>query len=239
MEFFLSSDIHQGDELFSVQSRGKQCAFMSLSAILTAQNIPLIDWSKTTFNNVLLQGDTLHLKALDHGLIVLDPRIEFLSIDNLPTVVSISCGKNMFSYEICRSVTSPIHANTATSPVMATNSDLPVVVQSVDTLKDIDQLVEVQNIDIDLPIEAQNNIDLPIVVEPVEAQNIIDLPIAVEPVEAQNIELPIVVEPIEAQNIELPIGVEPIEAQNIELPIGVEPIEAQNIELMELGRGQN
>ena len=86
----------------------------------------------------------MHLKALDHGLIVLDPRIEFLSIDNLPTVVSISCGKNMFSYEICRSVASPIHANTATSPVvpvMATNNDLPVVVQSVDTLKDIDQLV--------------------------------------------------------------------------------------------------
>ncbi len=120
-----------------------------------------------------------------------------MSIDNLPTVVSISSGKNMFPYEICRSVASPIHANTATSPVMATNDDLPVVVQSVDTLKDIDQLVEVQNIDIDLPIEAQNNIDLPIVV-----QNIIDLPIAVEPIEAQN-------------NIEQPIGVEPIEAQNI------------------------
>ncbi len=30
----------------------------------------------------------MHLKALDHGLIVLDPRIEFLSIDNLPTVVN-------------------------------------------------------------------------------------------------------------------------------------------------------
>ena len=26
----------------------------------------------------------MHLKALDHGLIVLDPRIEFLSIDDLP-----------------------------------------------------------------------------------------------------------------------------------------------------------
>ena len=80
----------------------------------------------------------MHLKALDHGLIVLDPRIEFLSIDDLPTVVnvSISCGKNMFSYEICRSVTLPI-------PVMATSSDLPVVVQSVGTLKGIDQLVEV------------------------------------------------------------------------------------------------
>ena len=54
------------------------------------------------------------------------------------------------------------YISTATSPVMATNSDLPVVVQ---------------NIDIDLPIEAQNNIDLPIVVEPIEAQNNIELPI--------------------------------------------------------------
>ena len=51
MALFLSSEVHQGDDLFSVQSRGKQCAFMSLSALLTAQNIPLIDWSKTTFIN--------------------------------------------------------------------------------------------------------------------------------------------------------------------------------------------
>ena len=56
MALFLFPYIHQGDYLFSVQSRGKQCAFMSLSALLTAQNIPLIDWSRTTFiNNVLLQ----------------------------------------------------------------------------------------------------------------------------------------------------------------------------------------
>ena len=52
MALFLSSEIHQGDDLFSVQSRSKQCAFMSLSALLTAQNIPLIDWSKRTFINV-------------------------------------------------------------------------------------------------------------------------------------------------------------------------------------------
>jgi hypothetical protein len=48
--------IHQGDYHFSVQSRGKHCAFMSLSALLTAQNIPLIDWSKTTFSNVLFNA---------------------------------------------------------------------------------------------------------------------------------------------------------------------------------------
>jgi hypothetical protein len=34
MALFLSSKIYQGDDLFSVQSRGKQCAFMSLSALL-------------------------------------------------------------------------------------------------------------------------------------------------------------------------------------------------------------
>ena len=47
MALFFSSYIHQGNDLFSVQSRGKQCAFMSLSALLTAQNIPLalIDWA--------------------------------------------------------------------------------------------------------------------------------------------------------------------------------------------------
>ena len=55
--FIYSATIHQGDELFSVeQSRGKECAFMSFSAVLTAQHNPLIDWSTTTFNNVLLQG---------------------------------------------------------------------------------------------------------------------------------------------------------------------------------------
>ncbi len=44
MALFLSADIHQGDERFSVHSRGKQCAFMSLSALLTARNISLNSW---------------------------------------------------------------------------------------------------------------------------------------------------------------------------------------------------
>ena len=35
---FLSAYVHQGDDFFSAQSRGKQCAFMSLWAILTAEN---------------------------------------------------------------------------------------------------------------------------------------------------------------------------------------------------------
>jgi hypothetical protein len=60
MALFLSSNIHQGDDLFSVHSRGKQCAFMTLSAILTAHNMPLTEWSKQTFDNVLVQGDNMY-----------------------------------------------------------------------------------------------------------------------------------------------------------------------------------
>ena len=61
---------------------------MSLSVLLTAQNIPLIDWSKTTFiNNVILQGDKMYLQALNDGFVVLEPGVEFLSVDNLPKLV--------------------------------------------------------------------------------------------------------------------------------------------------------
>ena len=68
MALFLSTDIHQGDELLSVHSRGKQCAFMTLSALLTARHIPLNSWSRITLNRVLLQGDKMYLNALDSGL---------------------------------------------------------------------------------------------------------------------------------------------------------------------------
>ncbi len=102
--FIHSATIHQGDERFCVeQSRGKQCAFisfMSLSAVLTPNN-PLIDWSTTTFSNVLfIQGDKMYLKALNSGLVVLDQGVEFLSVDNLPNVVGVPCCTSMFSYEI-------------------------------------------------------------------------------------------------------------------------------------------
>ena len=138
MALFLSSEIHQGDDLFSVQSRGRQCAFMSLSAVLTAQNIPLIDWSKTTLNDVLLQGDNMYLQALDNGFVVLEPGVEFLSVDNLPKVVSVSSCTNMFSYEIC-------------DPVIHT-SDIPPVVHAKTNTTPVD------------PFDAQNNVELPMVI---------------------------------------------------------------------------
>ena len=59
MALFLCATMHQGDERFSVQTRGKQCAFMSLEAVITAQKNTLIDWSTTMFHNVLSQGDQM------------------------------------------------------------------------------------------------------------------------------------------------------------------------------------
>ena len=98
MALFLYANIHQGDELFSVHSRGKQCAFMSLSAVLTAQNILLIDWSTATFN-VLSQGDKMCLwtveptgaKNMNDLPIVVEP-IEAKSI-NQPVDVQYNDGK--------------------------------------------------------------------------------------------------------------------------------------------------
>ena len=102
----VSSKIYQGDDLFSVQSRGKQCAFMSLSALLTAHFIPLIDWSKTTYEETkctlyLIRGDKMYLQALNDGFVtfvVLEPGVEFLYVGiTLPKVVSVSSCTNMFS----------------------------------------------------------------------------------------------------------------------------------------------
>ena len=48
MALFIASNIHQGDEIFSVQSRGRQCALkaMSLSA-LSFGFIVLLFWPTT------------------------------------------------------------------------------------------------------------------------------------------------------------------------------------------------
>ena len=144
MELFLSDNIHQGNDLFSVYSRGRQCAFMCLSALLTARNNPVVVWSKTTLNNVLLQGDSMYLEALNgmplnNGLIVPGPGVDLLSINNLPSVVYVTCYTDItdnFSYELCQS--------------------------AIDTF--VDPIGDKK------PTEAKTIIDPPIVVEPTEAR---------------------------------------------------------------------
>ncbi len=137
MALFLSADIHQGDEHFSVHSRGKQCAFMSLSVLLTAQNISLNLGSRITFKNALLQGDKMFLNALDNGFIILDPGVEFLSVENLPKVVNVACCTNVlndFSYTICQTA---VQARTTASPVMVTNNGSHIVEEQFEAQNNI------------------------------------------------------------------------------------------------------
>ena len=174
MALFLSGNIHQGNELFSADSRGKQCAFITLSALLTAQNIPSTQWSKTTINNILLQGDQMYLKALKNGFINLNPGVEYLSVDNLPKFVHVTYCRNTFSYQICRPVIDTANLSPAqgkiTSPITTNSDHLPLVIEPI----------EVEN-NIDLPVVvAQNNIDLPVVVAPPETETNDNLPIDVE-----------------------------------------------------------
>ena len=68
MSLLSRESIHQGNEGFSAQSRGKQCSFMSLSALLTAQTIQLSSGTLELDNhpdNVLVQGDNMYLNAFN------------------------------------------------------------------------------------------------------------------------------------------------------------------------------
>ncbi len=166
MALFLSADFHQGNEIFNVHSRGKQCAFMALSVLLTARNILLSSWSKVTFN-IKCQGDKLYLKALNTGFIVLDQGTDFLSVEHLPKAISVSslCTNmsNDFSYEICQPMISLPHSSVQENIVRSPNGDLPTVVEPFGVQNNITKVAsETQNI----------NTDSPIAVKPIEAQSI-------------------------------------------------------------------
>ncbi len=113
MALFISANMHQGDERFSVHCRGKfpfphspfpfpvtvpqfPCFKNSLprgnrfhretQITVTARssyNISSSAWSTTTFNNVLTQGDKVYSEVLHSGFITLDPNVDFVSVEKL------------------------------------------------------------------------------------------------------------------------------------------------------------
>jgi hypothetical protein len=122
------------------------------NVLLTVQNIPLIDWSITTLNNVLLQGNKMYLQALDNGFVVFEPGVEFLSVDNfIPKDVSVSSCTNMFSYKICDS--------------MIDTSNIPPVEHAKTTTTPVDPF-DAENINVELPMVVgwQNSNSVPVVV---------------------------------------------------------------------------
>ena len=141
MSLFVCGSIHQGHHRFSSQSRGKQCSFMSLSALLTAQVIPVFEWNSTTVDSVLLQGDNMYMNAFENDLI---PREDFLSLNHLPTVVHLPI------VIVVEPVETQLNTNDlpiVVEPVEAQNAnDLPIVVEPVEaqTKKQINWLEPVE-----------------------------------------------------------------------------------------------
>ena len=95
-----------------------------------------------TLNNVLLQGDKLYLKAMNSHLIRLPPGIVYLSVSDLPKLVTVSCFLNEFIFDIC----CPTEQNI----------DLPIGADNIDNTSD--------NISNTQQLNATNNTVLPIVV---------------------------------------------------------------------------
>ena len=127
---------------FSDISRGRQCSFISFSALLRAQSLPIEQWTASTVDQILTKGNQLYLDALKSRSI---PDTETLSLDYLPNaacwsvetnnsndlpveairVCALKC-KQMMSFSgriqmICRA---DIESE---SPVTVTNTELPAV----------------------------------------------------------------------------------------------------------------
>ena len=60
----IAGSSHQGHERFSEISRGKQCSFMSFSALLCAQSFPVRHWDTATVDQILI-GERMFLNALE------------------------------------------------------------------------------------------------------------------------------------------------------------------------------
>ena len=67
LNLFVAGSIHQGSERFySDISRGRQCSFMSFSAILFAQTLPIQQWTASDVDQILAEGyRLLYLDAFE------------------------------------------------------------------------------------------------------------------------------------------------------------------------------
>ena len=74
----IAGSIHQGSERFSDGSPGRQCSFMSFSALLFAHTLPTEQWTASDVDQILAQGDRFYLHAFENRSI---PDRETLSLD--------------------------------------------------------------------------------------------------------------------------------------------------------------
>ena len=128
----VAGSIHQAHDRFSEISRGRQCCFISFSALLCAQSCPVPQWTASTVDQILTQGDKMYLDALESRAI---PDTETISLTYLPDrarwSLPIEANKsNQSPVEANKPNQSPIEAQTNNqSPIRVTNTQLPIVVE--------------------------------------------------------------------------------------------------------------
>jgi hypothetical protein len=137
LNLFVAGSIHQGSEWFSDISRGRQCSFMSFSALLFAQTSPIEQWTAFNVDQILAEGDRLYLDAFESGSI---PDTETLSLDYLPREIRWPLDANSMQIYTRQTNDSLIWAESKTNDLPAwadveslirvINSDLPVVDQN-------------------------------------------------------------------------------------------------------------
>ena len=79
----IRGSIHQSHEAFSEHSRGRQCAFMSLTALLSTRSNSVDLWTQTNIDDILCHGDRMYLHALTNKMV---PDANSLSTEGLPEV---------------------------------------------------------------------------------------------------------------------------------------------------------
>ena len=77
----VNGSIHQGDRHCSDVSRGRQFAFMSLSALLCANPCDIWQWMAHTVDQLLTEGYAMNLKTFQEQTI---PDTETISLTYLP-----------------------------------------------------------------------------------------------------------------------------------------------------------
>ena len=77
----IAGSSHQGHERFSEISRGRQCSFMSFSALLCVQSFPVRHWDTATVDQISVEGERMYLNARESQSI---PDTDTLSLIYLP-----------------------------------------------------------------------------------------------------------------------------------------------------------
>lgn len=96
----IAGSSHHGHERFSEISRGRQCSFMSFSALLCAQSFPVKQWDTATVDQILIEGDSMYLNAVESQRI---PDTDTLSLIYLTNQArSTVTRQTQTSYSTCK-----------------------------------------------------------------------------------------------------------------------------------------